>query len=376
MPRPSIVEASRPRPPEFGEPAPLFLAATDGVPNYNIGVAGGRWMVLLVFGSLAAPACRDAHELALSRKHLFDDRNAVLFGVSADRADQAERGLANHPTGVRYFWDFDFNICRLYGLIANEAITPAVFLIDRALRIVMAEPIEATGQVLDALAAHLAAEAKPDAPQPFAPVLELPRVFEPELCERLIALHRQTGGWESGFAADVDGRTVEVANPLIKRRHDILIEDEALLGEIRERMVRRLFPMVRRAFNWPPSEIERYLVCRYGEDEQGFFSAHRDDVTLGTAHRKFAVSIGLNDAYEGGELRFPEFGRRTYRPQAGGALVFCCSLLHEVAPVTRGERYVFVPFLFDEPGARQRRANLSLVSGGPSPARRRRRPGR
>ena len=376
MSRPSIVEASRPVPPEFGEPAPLFVAATDGVANYNIGVAGGRWMVLLVFASLGAPASREAHALALSRKALFDDRNAVLFGVSADRADQAERGLANHPSGVRYFWDFDFNICRLYGLIADEAITPAVFLIDRALRVVMAEPVEATGEVLDALAQRLAEEARPDAPQPFAPVLELPRVFEPELCRRLVELHRITGGWESGFATDVDGRTVEVANPLIKRRHDILIEDEALVGEIRARMQRRLFPMVRRAFNWTPTEIERFLVCRYGEDEQGFFSAHRDDVTVGTAHRKFAVSIGLNAGFQGGEVRFPEFGRRAYRPEPGGALVFCCSLLHEVTPVTRGERYVFVPFLFDEPGARLRRANLSLVSGGPPTARRRRRPGR
>ena len=242
----------------------------------------------------------------------------------------------------------------------------------------MAEPIEATGEVLDALAAHLAEEARPEAPQPFAPVLELPRVFEPELCARLIELHRRSGGgWESGFATDVDGRTVEVANPLIKRRYDILIEDEALIEEIRGRMERRLFPMVRRAFNWTPTEIERFLVCRYGEEEQGFFSAHRDDVTAGTAHRKFAVSIGLNADYEGGEVRFPEFGRRTYRPESGGALVFCCSLLHEVTPVTRGERYVFVPFLFDEPGARLRRANLHLVAGGPPRRRRRRRrPGR
>ena len=376
MPRPSIAEASRPVPPEFGEPAPMFVAATDGVPNYNLAVAGGRWMVLQVFGSLASPASSQAHALALSRKALFDDHNAVLFGVSADRADQAERGLANHATGVRYFWDFDFNICRLYGLIANEAITPAVFLIDRSLRIVMAEPIAATGEVLDALAARLAEEA--EAPQPFAPVLELPRVFEPELCQRLVQLHRRSGGWESGFAADVDGQTVTVANPLIKRRFDALIEDEALLAEVRTKMQRRLFPMVRRVFNWTPTEIERFLVCRYGEEEQGFFSAHRDDVTAGTAHRRFAVSIGLNEGFEGGEVRFPEFGRRPYRPEPGGALVFCCSLLHEVTPVTRGERYVFVPFLFDAPAERQRRANLHLV-GGPlplPPSRPRRRPGR
>jgi peroxiredoxin/predicted 2-oxoglutarate/Fe(II)-dependent dioxygenase YbiX len=368
MPTRAPVEIAAASPPEFGEPAPLFTAATDGVDNYNIGVAGGRWMVLLVFGSLAAEASRQAHDLALARKALFDDRDAVLFGVSADRADQAQRGLANHPTGIRYFWDFDLKVCRQYGLVSAERLRPAVFLIDRSLRIVMAEPIEATGQVLDALAAHLAAEAS--APERFAPVLELPRVFEPELCERLIALHRQSGGSESGFAADVDGRTETVVNPLIKRRFDATVEEGALLEELRVKLELRLFPMVRRAFNWTPTEIERFLVCRYSDQEQGFFSAHRDDVTAGTAHRKFAVSINLNDGFDGGDVRFPEFGRRLYRPERGGAVVFCCSLLHEVTPVTRGERFAFVPFLFDEAGARLRRANLRLVAP-PTPAQRR-----
>lgn len=350
------------RPPGFGEPMPLFTAATDGVPNYNIGVAGGRWMVLMLFASLGSPASAAAHALALERIDLFDDQNAVFFGVSCDRRDPVERGLANHAYGVRYFWDFQFEIFRQYGLVGPERLRPAVFLVDRALRIVMAEPIEATGQVLDALAQHLKAEARAGADSGFAPILNLPRVFEPELCQRLVELHRRDGGFESGFAADVGGRTREVVNHALKRRHDALIEDDALLAEIRACLEQRLFPMVMRAFNWTPTQIERFLVCRYGEDELGFFSAHRDDVTLGTAHRKFAVTIALNEGWEGGEVRFPEFGRRTYRPTLGGAVVFCCSLLHEVTPVTGGERYVFVPFLFDEAGERLRQANLHLVA--------------
>ena len=39
------------------------------------------------------------------------------------------------------------------------------------------------------------------------------------------------------------------------------------------------------------------------------------------------------EEFEGGDLRLPEFGRRTYRPPTGGAVVFCCSLQHEVTPV-------------------------------------------
>ena len=38
-------------------------------------------------------------------------------------------------------------------------------------------------------------------------------------------------------------------------------------------------------------------------------------------------------------------------------MVFSCSLLHEATPVTRGERYGFLPFLYDDEGARIREEN-------------------
>ena len=154
------------------------------------------------------------------------------------------------------------------------------------------------------------------------------------------------------------------------------IDDAGLLAEVETRLRTRLFPMVKRAFGWEASEIERFLISRYAEDDQGFFSAHRDDVTAGTAHRKFAVTVNLNaDDYEGGALRFPEFGRRLYAPETGGATVFSCALLHEVTPVTRGVRYAFLPFLYDEAGARLRKANLALVGAAPAGNRRERRVG-
>jgi predicted 2-oxoglutarate/Fe(II)-dependent dioxygenase YbiX len=89
------------------------------------------------------------------------------------------------------------------------------------------------------------------------------------------------------------------------------------------------------------------------------------------------VTLNLNTGdYEGGALRFPEFGRRTYQPPAGGATVFSCALLHEATPVTRGVRYAFVPFLYDETGAKLRRANLALVGEAQTGNRRERRAAR
>jgi predicted 2-oxoglutarate/Fe(II)-dependent dioxygenase YbiX len=70
------------------------------------------------------------------------------------------------------------------------------------------------------------------------------------------------------------------------------------------------------------------------------------------------VSLNLNAEFEGGNLRFPEFGRRTFKPPVGGAIVFSCSLLHEATAITNGKRYAFLPFLYDEEAAKIRQQNL------------------
>jgi predicted 2-oxoglutarate/Fe(II)-dependent dioxygenase YbiX len=129
-------------------------------------------------------------------------------------------------------------------------------------------------------------------------------------------------------------------------------------------MKRRLFPAIERAFQFQATRMERYMVACY-EASAGHFKPHRDNTTKGTAHRKFAVTINLNSTeYEGGDLRFPEFGPRTYRAPTGGAIVFSCSLLHEATPVTSGRRYAFLPFLYDEEAARVREANSQYLAAG------------
>ena len=42
---------------------------------------------------------------------------------------------------------------------------------------------------------------------------------------------------------------------------------------------------------------------------------------------------------QGGALRFPEYGERTYSPPKGGGIIFSCSILHEALPVTSGQRF-------------------------------------
>jgi hypothetical protein len=265
-------------------------------------------------------------------------------------------------------------VSRLYGAL-GEAPTegdgspqrvyrPSWLLLDPMLRVIAHRPLAEGEAVLRQLAALPDPDAHAGLEVP-APVLVLPRVFEPEFCRHLIGLYEAHGAKPSGFIRDVDGKTVPVFDPGHKRRADYTIEDEAIRAAARQRLVARLVPEIQKAFQFRATRMERYIVACYDGSERGHFAAHRDNTTKGTAHRRFAVTINLNaEAFEGGGLRFPEFGSRTYRPPTGGAVVFSCSLLHEATPVTAGRRYAFLPFLYDEAAAKVREANNAFLANG------------
>ena len=120
-----------------------------------------------------------------------------------------------------------------------------------------------------------------------------------------------------------------------------------------------MVPEILHAFQFRASRLERMILACYDAAENGRFGAHRDNTIAQTAHRRFAVSINLNADFEGGEVAFPEYGTAGFKPPAGGALVFSCSMLHVVTPVRRGRRYALLPFVYDEPAAELRRANLA-----------------
>jgi predicted 2-oxoglutarate/Fe(II)-dependent dioxygenase YbiX len=162
---------------------------------------------------------------------------------------------------------------------------------------------------------------------------------------------------------DVEGQTRQLFDYDHKRRQDSEVTDEALRRAARVRVNERIAPEIRKAFQFEATRMERYIVACYEAASSGHFRAHRDNTTRGTAHRRFAVTINLNTGeYEGGDLRFPEFGPHTYCPPTGGALVFSCSLLHEVTPVTAGQRFAFLPFLYDEAAAAVREQNRPFLA--------------
>jgi predicted 2-oxoglutarate/Fe(II)-dependent dioxygenase YbiX len=147
-------------------------------------------------------------------------------------------------------------------------------------------------------------------------------VFEPEFRAKLVGLYEANGGIESGFMREVDGKTVAMQNHAHKRRRDYVIDDRDLIAETQARFMRRVVPEIQKVHQFRVTRMERYIVSCYAAEDEGHFRAHRDNTTKGTAHRRFAVSVNLNDDFDGGEVSFPEYGPKRFKAPAGGAVVF------------------------------------------------------
>ncbi|MFL6846088.1 MAG: 2OG-Fe(II) oxygenase [Allosphingosinicella sp.] len=353
----------RPRPLTIGEPAPWFRApAVGGNSSYVFDTVAGRYILLLFFGRAEDPAAAQALACVERNRALFDDQHACFFGVTEEPADEASGRVKQQLPGIRFFLDPDHGIARLFGVEAAEGEPPRRhwLIVDPMLRAVATFPIEAGEAAIATFVTAIQRMPLPD----WAPVLMAPNILEPALCERLVALYRESGGTPSGFMREIGGKTKLVTDPSHKMRSDCEVEDEELRALLRGRILARLVPMVQRTFQFHATRMERYIVGCY-EAGAGHFRPHRDNTTKGTAHRRFAVTINLNSPdYEGGDLRFPEFGARTYRAPTGGAVVFSCSLLHEATPVTKGTRYAFLPFLYDDAAARLREENNPHLDEG------------
>jgi predicted 2-oxoglutarate/Fe(II)-dependent dioxygenase YbiX len=349
-----------------GDAAPWFVVRSAGNPRFHLDTAAGRYLLLYFAGSLSGQAGRAIEQAVLAGADLFDGHRVAAFLISADPADEA--GRAEHP-GIKYFWDFDRAAARRYGLADEQrplGVRPALVLLDRGLRVLAIKTLGEHALADAALFIDLARRMPPAAAsapaQRQAPVLVVDRIFEPDFCRRLIDYCKAQGTVDSGYMQQVGERTVGVIDYGHKRRQDCWIEDRGLVEQCRARVLRRLVPEIAKAFQFQVTRIERFLIGCYDAGVGGYFRPHRDNTTAGTAHRRFAVTVNLNAGdYEGGDLRFPEYGSHLYRAPTGGAVVFACALLHEAMPVTSGVRYAYLPFLYDEEGRRIRQANARFI---------------
>ena len=349
---------------------PSRLLPGDRLPNFGLFDAAGIErtfyfevdggpILLLACASLAQTEERDALQALAAAAEGLRGSGAELFVVSGDAPPVLSALTEQLGLAFPLFSDPAGSVLR-HLLVPDAAATPAPrvvwYLLDPNQRVLTVAPQQPAAQALAQIEAALARCSEPVEPprvlRAGAPVLTLPAVFDAEMCQLLIDRWReehQEGGLSDGTKNVLDARK--------KRNLEHVVLDPELSRLIARTLARRIGPELVKVFNYTaPYRFEGYTVLSYRADRQDFFGTHRDNVRA-VRQRRFAMSLNLNDDYEGGALRFPEYGPHSYSPKAGTALVFATTMLHEALPVTRGQRWVLTTFFCDpEPQAGQRRA--------------------
>ena len=158
-------------------------------------------------------------------------------------------------------------------------------------------------------------------------------ILTPAWCGRLIRYWESDAAKLTNHVASAEAKS-NVCDVAAKQRHDAPVNDPELARALVQILDRRVMSELARYFGCVVREGETLRIGCYEAAEEGRFHMHRDTNMAVTMRRRFALSLNLNDDYEGGFLRFPEFPGLIYRPAAGSGVVFSCSPLHEAMPVT------------------------------------------
>jgi peroxiredoxin len=329
---------------------PCVLATPEGktIDLRGDDVAGNP-LVVAFWPRLDADAVQAAMASLASLLPALEMEGARAYAVTLANARAA--GEAKSP--VPLLLDRDGRVFAAYG--AGTRDQPTTFVLRQSNHVYALLKSEGAGQPELALSAvrALVAERKAALGVPHPPVLVVPDVLSSQDCRRLIQVYETRGKVfvEPGHGEDRMTTDYKMRVPDYGRadRIDHWIVEADTSGFIDGRLSSRLFPEIRKAFQYPVTRRERMRIGCYAGARGGEAHGHRDDSEVISAHRRFAMSINLNsEEFEGGALRFPEYGDQQYRPATGAAIVFSSSILHEALEVRSGRRFVLLAFLFGE----------------------------
>ena len=343
---------------EIGDPVPPIVLPSQSGARFSLHspVVAGNPLVLLATRRLDAAAEAQLDILA-QEQHRFAAIGARLLAMTGENPAENGRVAAAHGLCCPVLSDEPGDVLTILG-VPSAAATPCYLLvIDHGLRLVDRFRCNGAGTEIAAALARCERLTQPRTqPAPVvtqqAPVLLIPHVFGPDLCRRLIDRWAEAEKHEdvaSGYYSTGTGQSADPSTrrPTVKRRADWLIPKGPVHNEITDLLSRRVGPEMRKAFDFPVKSFEGLKIGCYDAARGGYFRRHRDNVgPPDIRRRRFAMSLNLNDAYEGGEVHFPEYGPQLYRPPTGAALLFSCSLLHEAMEIRSGRRFVLITFFF------------------------------
>jgi predicted 2-oxoglutarate/Fe(II)-dependent dioxygenase YbiX len=322
-------------------------------------------ITVLSRGQLAdvAKASKGAREGKAGGQHHFIWILVEPVTPSADLPDETLEMIQSEGLSRETVWDLDgVGEDHLLRHVCRDALElgPRIFILDRNLRVAAIDGVDPDGEgaarKIDKTYRGLL-KASSRAPvhsrvssNAHAPVLIVENVLDPGICRDLIAF------WKQGrpFTGKVGSGDQSVVNAQAKRRADVHPSME-ICREIDTRLAATLLPEIRKVFGVEIANRELYKIGRYDASDGGFFRQHRDNSEPELAHRRLALTLNLNDDYEGGELNFPEYGTYGYKPRQGACVVFPCALMHQVFPVRSGTRFMLVTFMFERSDEVRRR---------------------
>ena len=304
--------------------------------------------IVLIFCPKFSQAVKETMARAIAAQKSFIDNGALLIAVTLQDAEIAQ--AQNLPFPV--LRDRNGDVFRSFNADTQEMPTTVVLRPNQhVMAILKSNPLAQAAEALAQLS-RLDAERRSVLMTHHPPVLIVPDVLSPSDCRYLITVYETRGQtfMPSGPGIDYIGADYKMRIPEYGRadRVDHWIVDPDTTTLLHGRMERRLLPEIAKAFQYRITRWERLRIGCYQGERGGELHGHRDNVEP-TPYRRFAMSINLNlEEFEGGELRFPEFGDQRYRVANGAALVFSSSLLHEALHVTCGRRLVVLGFLFGD----------------------------
>jgi len=331
----------------------MSLKVGDRVPNFQLPALDGLDRVFyfeVLGGPIILIAVRNAASFASELLSVLSEYEAEMRDLKVQTFFVTDNvsGLDDVPLGTIVYRDekgelSDFLLAREGGKIASEAL----YLLDENQRVYAQIETNNVVQTVINLREAIAKISNRFAVPPStlrygAPTLLMDNLLDLDLCDQLINSWKQNN--REGLVNDGNSNAPD-GN--VKKNREHVVTDDALRREIANQLGPRIIPELEKAFNYSkPLRFEAFTVLSYTHERKDFFAPHRDNLRA-TQKRQFAMSLNLNEGYEGGELWFPEYGPHKFLPNAGSGVIFSCSLLHEALPVTKGQRWVLVTFMCD-----------------------------
>ncbi|AFY68536.1 alkyl hydroperoxide reductase/ Thiol specific antioxidant/ Mal allergen [Thalassoporum mexicanum PCC 7367] len=346
--------------------APLFNLANQNNQRYKLHEHAGKVVVLFFYASDRLPACQKIAQSFQAKIEQFHKLGVEVASIAPDSVSERAEFAQSQGISFPLLADQNAKICKEYGILHEQqaegrtdyVFHRAIFLINPNLRIFKIYNAASLADPAAAVLSDITEMFPSQVPQHLvnhAPVLLIPNVISPEFCQELIDVWHTRGNQDSGFMRSEGEKTVGYLDYEHKIRRDHFVREGQLRDRIDRIMNRRVFPEIKKAFCYEVTRREAYKIACYNSASGGYFRPHRDNLTGGTAHRKFAMTLNLNvEEYEGGYLKFAEYGPHLYKPTTGSAVIFSCSLLHEATDVTAGIRFALLSFFYSDNEAQHR----------------------